>query len=37
MNWEAILLYSFPISAIFILIIIRPLIFNKDKKQGDNK
>ena len=37
MNWEAIFLYSFPISAIFILIIIYPLIFDKDKQKGDNK
>ena len=35
MNWEAIFLYAFPVSAIFILIIIHPLIFDNDK--GDEK
>ena len=30
MNWEAAI-YSLPVSAVFMLIIIYPLIFNKDK------
>ena len=32
MNWEAILLYAFPLSAVFILLIISPLIYDKDAK-----